>query len=52
VWCSSSGDQVTNPFFVDARRPTRRNDRIHAELDQQVPELKGIKQIGVEDDRR
>ncbi len=36
VWCSSGGDQVANTFFVDARRPTGRDDRIHAELDQQL----------------
>jgi hypothetical protein len=33
---------------MNARCPPGRDDPVHSELDQQIPELEGIEQVGIE----
>jgi len=50
---ASISDQVANPLLVDFSRPTQVNEALDTELDEQISEMEGIEEIGVdEDDRR
>ena len=50
---TSISDQVANPLLMDFSCPTQVDEALDTELDEQIPEMKGIEEIGVdEDDRR
>jgi len=49
---ASISDRVANPLLVDFNRPTRVDEALDSELDEQIPEMEGIEEIGVEVDNR
>ena len=50
--CPARFDQIADPFLVDVRGPSGSDDQVDPELDEQVSELKGVEQVGVEHDGR
>jgi hypothetical protein len=46
------GRQVPNPFVVDLIGPARLDQAVYGGLDDDVPEMKGVEDAGVEDGNR
>jgi hypothetical protein len=45
---TSVGDQVTDPFVVDRVGPTHVEEALYPELDQQIPKVEGVEEVGVQ----
>lgn len=45
---TSIGDEVADPLLVDCVRPAHGEETFNAELDQQIPQVEGIEEIGVQ----
>ena len=51
--CTSISDQAANPLLMDFSRPAQVNEALDPQLDEQISEVEGVEEIGIdEDDRR
>jgi hypothetical protein len=44
--------QITDPGVAQTGRPTQVDETLDSELDEQIPEMEGIQEIGVDEDNR